>query len=71
MDDYAKLLVPKYTMQRKQIGNFTFKMFILCIVNDLQVLTVPTNAQFYCYVFHTYLAPTHFGLSAIIRELTL
>ena len=39
-------------------------------VGDLQILTVPTEAQFHYYVFHTYLAPTCFRLTAIIRELT-
>ena len=29
-----------------------FILFIPCIVNDLQILTVPTNAQC-CYVFHS------------------
>ena len=29
-------------------------LFILCTVNDLQILTVPTRAQFYYYVFHSY-----------------
>jgi len=57
-------------MQRKQLGNSTFKMSIPCTVNDLQILKVPTNAQFYYYVVHTYLTPTYFGLTAIIRELT-
>jgi len=39
---------------------------------NLQILTVPTNAQFHNYVFHYYLAPTCFcfGLTAINRELT-
>jgi len=45
-------------------------MSIPCTVNDLQILKVPTNAQFYYYVVHTYLTPTYFGLTAIIRELT-
>jgi hypothetical protein len=26
---------------------------IPCIVNDLHILTAPTNAQFYYYVFHS------------------
>jgi hypothetical protein len=39
-------------------------------VGDLQILRVPTEAQFHCYVFHFYLAPTCFRLTAIIRELT-
>jgi hypothetical protein len=37
---------------------------------DLQTPAVPTNAQFHYYVHHAYLAPTCFGLTAIIRELT-
>jgi hypothetical protein len=39
-------------------------------VGDLQILTVPTEAQFHYYVFHYCLAPTYFGLTAIIMELT-
>jgi hypothetical protein len=39
-------------------------------VGDLQTLTVPTKAQFHCYVFHFYLTPTCFRLTAIIGELT-
>jgi len=39
-------------------------------VSDLQILTVPTEAQFHNYVFHSYLAPTCFGLTAITREQT-
>ena len=35
-----------------------------------QILTVPTNVPFCYYVFHTLLAPTCFGLTVIIRELT-
>ena len=35
-----------------------------------QIRTVPTNAQFYSYVFYSYLAPTFFRLTAIIQELT-
>ena len=47
----------------------SFILFIPCIVNDLHILTVPANAQFY-YVFHSQSAATPFGLAAIIRELT-
>ena len=39
-------------------------------VGDLQILTVPTEAQFHNYVFNSYLAPTCFRLTAIIREQT-
>ena len=39
-------------------------------VGDLQIFTVTTEAQFHSYVFHFYLAPTCFRLTAIIRELT-
>lgn len=39
-------------------------------VGDLQIFTVPTEAQFHYYVFHSYLAPPYFRLTAIIRELT-
>jgi hypothetical protein len=49
----------------------TFVLFILCIVSDVQILTVPTKAQFYYYVFHSYLAATCFGLTVMIKELTL
>jgi len=45
-------------------------LIIPCIVNDLQIFTLPTNAQSYNYVFHSSLAPTSFGLTAIIREQT-
>jgi len=45
-------------------------LFHLCFVNDLQIRSAPTNAQFYYYVFHSLLAPTCFGFNAIIRELT-
>jgi hypothetical protein len=37
----------------------------------MQILTAPTTAQFCYYVFHSSLAPTCFGLTAIIKELTL
>jgi hypothetical protein len=36
----------------------------------LQILRVQTNAQFFYYVFHSYLAPTCFSLNAMIRKLT-
>jgi hypothetical protein len=39
-------------------------------VGDLQILTVSTEVQFHYYVFHSCLAPTYFGLTAIIMELT-
>jgi len=42
----------------------------LTVKLPLQTLEEPTKAQFYYYVFHTCLAPTYFGLAAIIRELT-
>jgi len=48
----------------------TFTLLILCIVNGLQILLLPTNAQFYCYVFHSKLSATCFDLTAIISELT-
>jgi hypothetical protein len=35
----------------------------------IQIFTIPRNEQFYCSVFHSYLAVTCFGLTAIIREL--
>ena len=38
-----------------QIVKATSIMFIPCIVNDLQILTVPASTQFY-YLFHPYLA---------------
>jgi hypothetical protein len=47
-----------------------FILIIPCIVNDLQIFTLPTNAQFYNYLFHSLLSPTSFGLTAIIREQT-
>jgi hypothetical protein len=31
----------------------TFMLFIPCIVNDLHVLTEPTNTQFSYYIFHS------------------
>jgi len=37
---------------------------------NLQIPAVPTNAQFYYHVFHSYVAPTCCGLTAIIREMT-
>ena len=37
---------------------------------DFLILTAPPEAQFHYYVFHSYLAPTCFGLTAIIRGLT-
>lgn len=48
----------------------TFILFIPSILNDLHTLTVPTNAHLYGYVFHSQLAATCFGCTAIIRELT-
>jgi hypothetical protein len=30
-----------------------FILFVLCIVNDLQILTIPTNSHFCYYVFQT------------------
>jgi hypothetical protein len=38
-----------------KLGTF-FLMFIPCIVNDLQTLTVPTNSQFCCCAFHSELS---------------
>jgi hypothetical protein len=37
---------------------------------DLQFLAVSTKAQFHYYVSHSYLPPTCFDLTAIIKELT-
>ena len=37
---------------------------------DLQIREVPTSAQFHYFVYHSYLAPTCFGLTATIKELT-
>jgi len=37
-------------------------MYIPCTVNDLEILTVRTKAQFHNYVFHSKLATTCFGL---------
>jgi hypothetical protein len=53
-----------------KLHTLIFVMFIPCIVNEIKIRTAPTNAQFYYYVFHYYLALTCFGFSAIIRELT-
>jgi hypothetical protein len=40
-------------------------------MNEIQIVTAPTIAQFWYYVFHSSLAPACFGLTAIIKELTL
>jgi hypothetical protein len=61
---YCKHLAPDITSKFN-----TFIFFLPCIVKDLKILVVPTNAQFYFYVFHSELAPTCFGLTAIIRLL--
>ena len=47
-----------------------FILFVPCIVNELQIVTVSTIAQFHYYVIHSQLAPPCFGLTAIIRKLT-
>ena len=44
-------------------------MLIPCIENDLQTVSEPTNGQLRHYVFHSSLAATCFGLTAIISEL--
>jgi len=36
----------------------------------MQILTAPITARFCYYVFHSSLAPTCFGLTANIKELT-
>ena len=47
---------------------------MLCIIlrykNHLQSLTTPTNAYFCFRVVHSSLAPTCFGVTAIIKERT-
>ena len=35
-----------------------FTLFFPRIVDDSQILTIPTNAQLYYYVFHSYLTTT-------------
>jgi hypothetical protein len=68
-----KLLLDSYKnkINYYKIQQNSFLIFILiipCILNDLQIFTLPTNAQFYNYLFHSSLSPTSFGLTAIIRE---
>jgi hypothetical protein len=48
------------------LANFNVFFFISCSVNDLQIITVPTNAQFYYYVFRSYM----FRHNCHIRQLT-
>jgi hypothetical protein len=37
----------------KQYCRLYFTIYISCTVNDLEILTVPTKAQVYYYVFHS------------------
>ena len=34
-------------------------LFVLCMVNDLHILTLPTNAHFHYYAFNTYITKTY------------
>jgi len=50
----------RQSLYRKHIPNLalfnneeTITLFIPNIANDLEILTVPTNAQLYCYVFYS------------------
>ena len=56
---YVKCL--SFNIELQHIGMSSIKLnslanfFISCSGNDLQIITVPTNAQFYYYVFRSYI----------------